>query len=45
MLIEIFEAKINEKLDEIWGTGEEGERGNDAQAVGEGIQDIGVSLV
>lgn len=44
-LIEIFEGKIKAKLDEIWGTGEEADRKNDAQDVQESAQDIGDSLV
>jgi type I restriction enzyme S subunit len=43
-LIEIFEAKIKAKLDEIWGTVKEADRENDALEVEEGTQDIGDSL-
>jgi restriction endonuclease S subunit len=44
-LIEIFEAKIRAKLDEIWGAGKEADPENDAQGVQERTHDVGDSLV
>ena len=44
-LIEIFEAKIKSKLDEIWGTSEEAEMENDVQDEQEGSQEIGDSVL
>jgi restriction endonuclease S subunit len=44
-LIEIFEAKIKAKLDEIWGTSEEADRVNETQGVREDTQDVSESLV
>jgi len=43
--IEIFEAKINAKLDGIWGTGEDVDSENYAQDSQEGTQHIAACLV
>ena len=44
-LIEIFEAKIKAKLDEIWGTAEEVDKESDVQDAQRGNQDIADNLV
>jgi restriction endonuclease S subunit len=44
-LIEVFEAKIKAKLDEIWGAGEDTGKENDVQDGQEGLQDIGDSML